>query len=57
MKIQAEFLKFVFEGKVIVEVTCLQSKYFKRKVDPEYFTFGFIHGQEIKASREYKKSG
>lgn len=55
MKIQARILEICFEGKIIVEVSCFQSKYFKRKVDPEYFTFGFIHGQEIKASREYKK--
>lgn len=55
MKIQARILEICFEGKAIVEVRCLQSKYFKRKVDSEYFTFVFIHGQEIKASREYKK--
>lgn len=52
--IQARILEIWFEGKVLVEVTCLQSKYFKRKVDPEYFIFGHIHGQQIKASQEYQ---
>lgn len=53
--IQARTLEIWFEGKELVEVTCLQSKYFKRKVDPEYFIFGHIHGQQIKASQEYQK--
>lgn len=52
--IQARILEIWFEGKELVEVTCLQSKYFKRKVDPECFIFGPIHGQQIKASQEYQ---
>lgn len=55
MKIQVRILKIWFESKVIVEVTCLHSKYFKRKVDPEYFIFGDINGQEIRAIGEYRE--